>query len=76
MTRYCLVSFGRLSIRKPTGREEGVSSQMINVQKLDDLLQRSSGRSTQTCESPVENPVCAAFEEYGEVPKTVPLDFT
>ena len=25
---------------------------------------------------PVENPICAAFEEYGEVPKTVPLDFT
>ena len=23
----------------------------------------------------MENPVCAAFEEYGEVPKTVPLDF-
>ena len=25
---------------------------------------------------PVENPTCAAFEEYGEVSKTVPLDFT
>ena len=25
---------------------------------------------------PVENPTCAAFEKYGEVPKTVPLDFT
>ena len=25
---------------------------------------------------PVENPVCAAFEEYGELPETVPLDFT
>ena len=24
----------------------------------------------------VENPTCAAFEEYEEVPKTVPLDFT
>ena len=23
----------------------------------------------------VENPTCAAFEEYGEVPETVPLDF-
>ena len=23
---------------------------------------------------PVENPTCVAFEEYGEVPKTVPLD--
>ena len=26
--------------------------------------------------SPVENPACAAFKEYGEVPETVPLDFT
>ena len=24
---------------------------------------------------PVENPACAAFEEYKEVPETVPLDF-
>ena len=26
--------------------------------------------------SPVENPECAAFEDYGEVPETVPLYFT
>ena len=25
---------------------------------------------------PVENPACAAFEEYKEVPETVPLDLT
>ena len=25
---------------------------------------------------PVENPTCAAFEEYEEVPKPVPLNFT
>ena len=25
---------------------------------------------------PVENPTCAAFEVYEEVPKMVPLDFT
>ena len=25
---------------------------------------------------PVENPMCAALENYGEVPETVPLDFT
>ena len=25
---------------------------------------------------PEENPTCAAFEKYGELPKTVPLDFT
>ena len=24
----------------------------------------------------MENPTCAAFEKYGEVPKTVPLNFT
>ena len=24
----------------------------------------------------MENPTCAAFEEYEEVPETVPLDFT
>ena len=24
----------------------------------------------------MEIPTCAAFKEYGEVPKTVPLDFT
>ena len=26
--------------------------------------------------SPMENPACAAFEEYGEVPEMAPLDFT
>ena len=25
---------------------------------------------------PLENPICAAFEEYEEVPETVPFDFT
>ena len=25
---------------------------------------------------PMENPACAAFEEYEDVPETVPLDFT
>ena len=25
---------------------------------------------------PVENPACAAFEEYDNVPETVPFDFT
>ena len=38
-------------------------------------MQRSSRRSTPKCVSPpVENPKCAAFEEYEEVPKAVPLD--
>ena len=27
------------------------------------------------CVPPVENSTCAAFEEYEEVPETVPLDF-
>ena len=27
------------------------------------------------CVSLIENPACAAFEEYGEVPETVPLNF-
>ena len=45
--------------------------------KLGDRLQMSSGRSTRTCvPPPAENPTCAAFEEYGEVPEIVPLDFT
>ena len=39
-------------------------------------MQRSSGRSTRTCVLPsVENPACAAFEEYEDVPELVPLDF-
>ena len=34
-------------------------------------------RSIRTCVSPRGNPhVCTAFEEYGDVPETVPLDFT
>ena len=32
--------------------------------------------SGHACPPPMENPVCAAFGEYGEVPKTVPFDFT
>ena len=55
---------------------EGVSSQMTNAQRPGDRLLRFSGRSTRTHESPpVENPMCAAFEENEEVPETVPLDF-
>ena len=36
----------------------------------------SLGESPKHAFPPVENPTCAAFEEYGEVPETVPLDFT
>ena len=50
---------------------------MTNALKTGDQLQRSSGRNTQICGfPPVENRTCAAFEEYEDVPKTVPLDFT
>ena len=28
------------------------------------------------CFPPVENPTCAALEEYEEVPETAPLNFT
>ena len=49
---------------------------MNNALKPGDRLQRFSRRSTQTCGSPVDNHMCTAFEEYEDVPKTVPLDFT
>ena len=52
MTRCCMVSFSRLSARPPTGRGEGVSSQITNVPKPGGRLQRSSGRITQTCVPP------------------------
>ena len=36
-----------------------------------------SVRSTRTCESPPkENPTCAAFEDYEDMPETVTLHFT
>ena len=28
------------------------------------------------CVTPMENPTCATFEEYEEVPETVPFDFS
>ena len=54
-----------------------VSSRMTKALKPGDRLQSFSMRSIRTCKSPlVENPACAAFEEYGEVPETEPLEFT
>ena len=47
-----LGSSGRPSVGQPTGRGEGVSSQMTNALKPGDRLQRSSGRITRTCMSP------------------------
>ena len=76
MTRYCLVSLGRPSLRQPTGRGEDVSSQMTNALRPGDQLQRFSGRSTRTRETPMENITCTAFKKYEGVPETVLLDFT
>ena len=56
MTRYCLVSFDRLSVGQPTGRGEGVSSWRNIALKPGDRLQRSSERSTGTCVSPPGEP--------------------
>ena len=67
----------RPSFRQPTGREEGVSSQTINAQKTGrPVAEVLWEKHPEMCVSPVENPTCAAFKEYEEVPETVPLDFT
>ena len=42
-------------------------------QPFEEILQQ---KYADTQVPPVENPTCAAFEEYGEIPETVPLDFT
>ena len=44
-----------------------------NGQPVADVLQE---KHPDMCVPPVENPGCAAFEGYGDVPETVPLDFT
>ena len=60
----------RQAVRQATDKEGGgVSSKKTNPRKPGDRLQRSAWSP------PRENPTCAAFEKYGEVPKTVPLDF-
>ena len=70
-------SSGRPSVRQPTVREEGVSSQTINAQKTgrpvaEVLWEKHPDMGV----PPVENPTCVAFEEYEDIPKTVPLNFT
>ena len=74
------VLLGKLwqAVRQATNREEGgTSSRMTNAQKPGNRLQMPSGRSTLDMRvPPVENHACAAFKEYGEVPETLPLDFT
>ena len=65
------------SVGQPTGKGEGASSRGKNAQKPGYRLQMSSGRSIRALRvPPAKNPACAAFEEYGEVPETVPLNFT
>ena len=50
---------------------------MTNAQRPSNRLLRFSGTSTLTRDSPpVENHMCEAFEDYGEVPEMVPLNFT
>ena len=69
----------RKDFRWETGREGvgGVSFRMTNSLRPGDRLQSLSSRITQTHDSPpAENTTCASFEEYEEVPETVPLDFT
>ena len=67
----------RQAAGQPTGRGEGVSSRTTNALKPGDQFQRSSGRITQICGLPLwKTLACAAFEEYENMPKMVPLDFT
>ena len=70
-------SSARPSVRQPTGRGGGCL--------LPDDQCTKTGRPVAEvlwekhpvmCVSPVENPTCAAFEKYEDVPETVPLDFT
>ena len=68
----------RQAIRQATDREE-VGCLIPDDQytktgrPVDEVIWK---KHPDMCVSPVENPTCAAFEEYREVPETVPLDFT
>ena len=77
MTRCCLVSFGRPSVGQPTGKGgRGLlpDNQCTKTGRLvAEVLQE---KHPDMRVPPVENPTCTAFEEYGELPETVPLDFT
>ena len=53
ITQCCLVSSFKTFTRQPTGRGEGVSSRITNARKPGDRLQRSSGKITRTCVSPL-----------------------
>ena len=77
-TAYCfLVNFGRMSVGPPTGRGGGCLLPYDQCTKtgrpVAEILQE---KYPDIRVPPAENPTCADFEEYGEVPETVPLDFT
>ena len=69
-------SSARPSAGKATGREEGVSSRMTNAQIGRPVAEVLWEKHRDMHVPPVENPACAAFEEYEDVPKKVPLNFT
>ena len=56
MPILCLVSLRRTSVGQMAERGEGASSRTTNAQKPGYRLQRSSGRSTRTCVSPLWKP--------------------
>ena len=67
----------RQAIRQATNRERGgcliLDNQCTKTGRpVDEVIWK---KHPDMCVSPVENPTCAAFEEYREVPETVPLDF-
>ena len=68
----------RQAIRQATGREGGgcllPDDQCTKTGRLlEEVLQE---KHPDMCVSPVENPACAAFKKYGDVPERVPLNFT
>ena len=70
-------SSGRPSVGQPTGRGEGVSYRMTNAQKTGrTVAEVLREKHPCMCVPPVENPACAAFEEYEDVPEMVPVNFT
>ena len=75
MTWCFMGCFGRPSVRQKIGRGGCLLP--------DDQCTKTGGQVAEVPWEkhpdmrvpPVESPMCAAFEEYGEVPETVPLDF-
>ena len=65
-------------VRRATNREGGgcllLDDQFTKTGRpFAEVLQE---KHPDMCVPPVENPTSAAFEEYEEMPETVPLDFT